>query len=137
MAYAKGAKMWGTKIFEGSIVTGVTSTYSKSSIVPTVTGVALENGNTIETNVVVNCAGMWARQFGELCGVNIPNQAAEHYYLITEPIPGLDPLLPVIEDSSKYCYIRPEGGGLMLGLFEGSGAAWKVEGIDSKDSFKR
>eukprot|EP00970_Alexandrium_tamarense_P005678 scaffold932_cov207-Alexandrium_tamarense.AAC.30 len=135
MAYAKGAKMWGTKIFEGSIVTGVTSTYSKSSIVPTVTGVALENGNTIETNVVVNCAGMWARQFGELCGVNIPNQAAEHYYLITEPIPGLDPLLPVIEDSSKYCYIRPEGGGLMLGLFEGSGAAWKVEGIDSKDSF--
>ncbi len=52
---------------------------------------------------------MWARQFGEKCGVNIPNQAAEHYYLITDAIPEVDPSWPVIEDPSSYTYIRPEG----------------------------
>ena len=44
----------------------------------------------IECEYVVNCAGMWARQLGAQAGVNIPLQAAEHYYLITEPIAGVD-----------------------------------------------
>ena len=45
----------------------------------------------IEAEYVVNCAGMWARQLGAKAGVNIPLQSAEHYYLITEKIPGLSP----------------------------------------------
>ena len=52
--------------------------------------------------------GMWARQLGQSCGVNIPNQAAEHYYLITDTMPEVDPNWPVIEDPSSYTYIRPE-----------------------------
>jgi glycine/D-amino acid oxidase-like deaminating enzyme len=72
----------------------------------------------ISANVVVNYAGMWARQFGEKCGVTIPNQAAEHYYLITEEIPGLNPRWPVVENPSKCIYIRPEGKGLLVGTFD-------------------
>ena len=72
---------------------------------------------------------MWARQLGEKNGVTIPNQAAEHYYLITEPFKEVDPSWPVVEDSSKCVYIRPEGGGLMLGLFERMGASWKTEQV--------
>ena len=53
-----------------------------------VTGVRTEHGD-IEAEFVVNCAGMWARQLGAAAGVNIPLQAAEHYYLITEQIEGL------------------------------------------------
>ena len=60
----------------------------------------------------------------------MPNQAAEHYYLITEPIPGIDPNWPVVEDSSRCLYVRPEGGGLMLGLFETDGASWNADGGD-------
>jgi len=56
----------------------------------------------------VNCAGMWARQFGQDCGVNIPNQAAEHYYLLTDAISEVDPSWPIIEDPASYTYIRPE-----------------------------
>ena len=48
-----------------------------------VTGVDTPYGS-IEAEFVVNCAGMWARELGALAGVNVPNQAAEHYYLITE-----------------------------------------------------
>jgi glycine/D-amino acid oxidase-like deaminating enzyme len=112
MALAKGARQLGVEIYENINVSGITSTRSiqgrvEQSILPKVTGVVLESGEEIEANVVVNCAGMWARQFGEKCGVNIPNQAAEHYYLITDNMDNVDPLWPVIEDSSKCVYIRP------------------------------
>jgi glycine/D-amino acid oxidase-like deaminating enzyme len=75
---------------------------------------SLSPGHVIKADYVVNCAGMWARQLGELNGVNIPNQAAEHYYVITEPMKDIDPNWPVVEDPSSYTYIRPEGGGLMV-----------------------
>ncbi len=91
---------------------------------PTVTGVTLESGETIRANAVANCAGMWAGQLGGRCGVSVPNQAAEHYYLVTEPVRGIDPNWPVVEDSSRCMYVRPEGGGLMIGLFETDGASW-------------
>ena len=80
MALAKGARDHGATIIQGCEVTGVTKEAGR------VTGVTTGCGSTIGAEYVVNCAGMWARQFGEICGVNIPNQAAEHYYLITEPM---------------------------------------------------
>ena len=49
---------------------------------------------------------MWARQFAEKAGVVVPLQAAEHYYLITDPMPDVDPSWPVVEDPASYTYIR-------------------------------
>jgi glycine/D-amino acid oxidase-like deaminating enzyme len=66
-------------------------------LVEEVTGVRTDAGD-VECDVVVNCAGMWARELAERNGVVIPNQAAEHYYLITEPIDGSEPDAPVFED---------------------------------------
>ena len=128
MALAKGARMQGAKLIEGVTVTGVTKKNGR------VTGVTTDHG-PIEAEYVVNCAGMWARQFGELAGVNVPNQAAEHYYLITDEIEGLDSSWPVIEDPSSYGYYREEVGGLMIGLFEPECAPWKIEGIPGDFSF--
>ena len=91
-----------------------------------VTGVRTAHGD-IEAEYVVNCAGMWARQLGAQAGVNIPLQAAEHYYLITERIPELSRDWPVLEDPASYGYFREEVGGLMIGLFEPVCAPWKVE----------
>ena len=53
-----------------------------------VSGVVLNDGRTIQAEIVVNCGGMWARQLGQCAGVNVPNQAAEHYYLVTDAMPG-------------------------------------------------
>jgi glycine/D-amino acid oxidase-like deaminating enzyme len=108
MALAKGARMQGVNIIEGVRVAGVTQEWLKDNVNKKVTGVVLSNGQTIKADYVVNCGGMWARQFGEACGVNVPNQAAEHYYLITDPIPEVDVNWPVVEDPSSYTYIRPE-----------------------------
>ncbi|MEX1365733.1 MAG: FAD-dependent oxidoreductase, partial [Nannocystaceae bacterium] len=100
----------------------------------TVTGVTTTHGE-IEAEVVVNCAGMWARQLGQLSGVSIPLQSAEHYYLITEAMEGLTSDMPVIEDPGRYGYYREEVGGLLIGLFEPVCAPWKVGGVPSDFSF--
>ena len=127
MALAKGARGRGVRIIEGVAATGVLQARGR------VTGVRTALGD-IGSEIVVNCAGMWARQFGALAGVTIANQAAEHYYLITEPIRDL-PKMPVLEDPGCYGYYREEGGGLMVGLFEPVCAPWKVEGIPEDFSF--
>jgi 4-methylaminobutanoate oxidase (formaldehyde-forming) len=128
MALAKGAKMQGARILENVPATGL---IKKGNAVA---GVRTAYGD-IEAEVVVNCAGMWARQIGEQAGVNIPLQAAEHYYLITEPFDGMHGDLPVLEDPSSYGYFREEGAGLMIGLFEAVCAPWKVGGVPENFSF--
>ncbi len=128
MALAKGARLKGARVIEGVPVTGVTTAGGA------VTGVVTPYGS-IESEYVVNCAGMWARQLGEAHGVSIPLQAAEHYYLVTEEFEGIDSSFPVLEDPSSYGYFREEGGGLMVGLFEGVAAPWRVEGIPESFSF--
>ena len=120
MALAKGARMGGVGIFEGVPATRVLQKNGR------VTGVTTPLGD-IQTEVVVNCAGLWAREFAAQNGVALSNQAAEHYYLITEPIKDLPQNMPVLEDPSAYGYYRQEGGGLMVGLFEPKCAPWMVE----------
>ena len=89
----------------------------------------------VECEYVVNCTGMWARELGERNGLVIPNQAAEHYYLITDTIEGLGQDAPVFEDPASFGYYREEGGGMMVGLFEPEAAAWSVAGIPRDFSF--
>jgi len=128
MSIAKGARQQGVTIAQGVTVNDVVVGEGA------VRGVVTDHG-TIECEYVVNAAGMWARQLGELTGVTIPLQAAEHYYLITDQIEGIDPAWPVIEDPANYGYYREEVGGLMIGLFEPVCAPWKVEGIPCDASF--
>ena len=132
MALARGARMKGVRIIQGVAVTGVTT--SGSGGARRATGVETTRG-PIQAEFVVNCAGMWARQLGALSGVTIPNQSTEHYYLITEPMAGVNRQLPIIEDPSSHGYYREEGGGLMIGLFEPVCAPWAVGGIPEDFSF--
>lgn len=128
MALAKGARMKGATLLEGVPVLDVLVRRGA------VSGVRTPFGD-IEAEVVVNCAGMWACQLGARSGVNIPLQAAEHYYLITDKVPGLSRSMPVLEDPGSYGYFREEVGGLMVGLFEPVCAPWNVGGIPEDFSF--
>ena len=132
MSLARGAKALGVRIIEGVSADSVVTQGGR------VTGVRVVQGEStvdIECEYAVNAAGMWARELGQRNGVVIPNQAAEHYYLITEPIDGVSPDAPVFEDPAAYGYYREEGGGLMVGLFEPRAAAWSVGGIPRDFSF--
>ena len=125
---AKGARQLGVRVVEGVAATGVATRGRRVRAVLTEAG-------TIETEVVVNAAGMWARQFGALAGVSVPLQAAEHYYLLTGTVPGMSQDLPVIEDPDSYGYYRPEGDGMLVGLFEPVGAPWSLDGVPRDFSF--
>jgi glycine cleavage system aminomethyltransferase T/glycine/D-amino acid oxidase-like deaminating enzyme len=128
MAIARAAKLKGATIIEGVPVVDI---LKKNG---TVTGVRTAQGD-IEAEFVVNCAGMWARQLGAKAGVAIPLQSTEHYYLITEPIPEVSTSWPILEDPNAYAYLREEGGGLLVGLFEPIAAPWSVDGVPEDFSF--
>jgi len=128
MALGKGARMKGARIIEDCPVIDVIHDGRR------VKGVKTAHGD-IQCDVVVNCAGIWARQLAAQSGVTVPLQAAEHYYLITEPIAGVKKTWPVLEDPGCHGYYREEGGGLMIGLFEPQCAPWKVGGIPNDFAF--
>jgi 4-methylaminobutanoate oxidase (formaldehyde-forming) len=129
MALARGSKDLGVDIYQGIGVREIVTSRVESGLLPKVTSVITEDDREIECSIVVNCAGMWARQLAEQNNVIVPNQAAEHYYLLTDAIPKIDPGWPVVEDSANCVYVRPEGEGLMLGLFEWEGASWNSDKI--------
>ncbi|MGL5928338.1 MAG: FAD-dependent oxidoreductase, partial [Dermatophilaceae bacterium] len=132
MSLAKGARAGGVTVLEGVGVER--ALVRRRGLLEEIVGVRTDRGD-VECEVVVNCAGMWARELAGRNGVVVPNQAAEHYYLLTEPIEGMTPDLPVLEDPASYGYYREEGGGMMVGLFEPVAAPWEVDGIPADASF--
>ena len=116
-ALAKGARQGGAKVVEHTRVLDVTVTGG------TATGVRTDQGD-IEAEVVVNCAGQWAKQVGELAGTNVPLHSAEHFYVVTEPFDGVHPELPLLRDPDGYTYFKEEVGGLVVGGFEPEAKPW-------------
>jgi glycine cleavage system aminomethyltransferase T/glycine/D-amino acid oxidase-like deaminating enzyme len=87
---------------------------------------------TLEAEIVVNAAGMWARQVGEMGGVSLPIVPLAHQFLVTDAVPALASLgheIPVVRDPDRSFYVRAEGEGLLVGPFEPDPAAWSVEGV--------
>ena len=128
MAFIKGARQLGAQCLEGVLVSKVKIVDKK------VIGVETEHG-TIDTEFVVNCAGMWARELGRKNNVVIPLHACEHYYAVTEKHSDIDNKLPVLRDYDKSFYMREEAGGLLVGAFEKNARAWGQKGIPAEFCF--
>ncbi|MCV7251108.1 FAD-dependent oxidoreductase [Mycobacterium hackensackense] len=117
LALAKGARLRGARVFEHVRVTGVDL---RDGVV---TGVRTDHGD-IETEIVVNCAGQWAKQVGALAGVNVPLHSAEHFYVVSETISGVHTDMPILRDPDGYTYFKEEVGGLVIGGFEPEAKPW-------------
>jgi len=117
MALAKGARQRGTRIVEHVRVLDVLRTDGR------VIGVRTDAGD-IEAEIVVNCAGQWAKAVGAMAGVNVPLYSAEHFYVVTETIGGVHPNLPILRDPDGYTYFKEEVGGLVIGGFEPEAKPW-------------
>ena len=130
LAIAKAYRGRGGRIFEHTVVTDVLTKDGR------VSGVRTDAGD-IACEVVVNCAGMWARELGHRTGVNIPLHAAEHFYLVTEPVPDLTPNLPVLRCPDDTAYFREDTGKIMVGFFEPGAKPWGMVGIPDDFSFGR
>jgi len=120
-ALAKGARARGVTIRERTRVTGILTADGPAG--PAVTGVATTAGD-IEAEIVVNCAGQWAKQVAAWCGVTVPLHSCEHFYVVTDQIDGISRDLPVLRDPDGYTYFKEEVGGLVVGGFEPDAKPW-------------
>ena len=129
MSLAKGARNRGARIVEDVEVTGIITEQGR------VAGVRTEEGE-VRCEILVNCAGQWARQFGALAGVNVPLYSAEHFYIVTDRIEGVHPMLPVMRDPDGFIYYKEEVGGLVMGGFEPVAKPWQVDPIPATFQFQ-
>ena len=125
MALAKGARQNGATVIEGVKVTAVEKRDGRVSGVTCV-----QNGETftIETENVVNAAGMWGRELANMSGVTVPLHACEHFYIVTEPVVGLKSL-PVLRVPDECAYYKEDAGKMLLGAFEPVAKPWGMDGI--------
>ncbi|MGA7270651.1 MAG: FAD-dependent oxidoreductase [Acidimicrobiia bacterium] len=128
LALAKGAKARGARIIEGIAVEKILSENGR------VRGVETEGGY-IEAGTVVLATGIWTRQLAATVGVNVPLQACEHFYIVTEPLDGVERGMPTVRDPGGYTYFKEETGKIMAGFFEPRGKLWNLEGIPRDFSF--
>ena len=127
-ALARGAKSRGARIFENTKATALLQRNGRA------TGVVTEQGE-IEAEYVVLCTGMWSREFAGRHGVAIPLQAAEHFYIVTEPLAGLSNRMPVLRDPDSWCYYKEDTGKLLVGAFEPIAKPWALDGIPENFCF--
>ncbi len=128
MALAKGARDKGVRIVEGVAVTKLHTEGDR------VRGVETEAGY-VEAETVVLAAGIWTRELAASAGVNVPLQACEHFYIVTDPIEGLPSGLPTLRDPTNYTYFKEEAGKIMAGFFEPRGKVWNLDGVPRDFSF--
>ncbi len=121
-AMAKGARMNGATILENTRVMDATIENGRIKSVTTDRGI-------VDCEYLVIACGMWSREFGKQIGINIPLHAAEHFYVVTEPIEGLPSNLPVLREPSSCIYVKEDAGKLLIGAFEKTAKPWGGDGI--------
>ena len=127
LALAKGARQNGATIIEGVNVTSIQQADGRVTGVSWARDGSDETGS-IEADFVVNCGGMWAHEVGRMAGVNVPLQACEHFYIVSESIDGLTQL-PVLRVPDECAYYKEDAGKILLGAFELESKPWAVNGI--------
>ena len=123
-AYAKAARMQGAEVYLRNPVRSLAQKTDGSW------DIATEQGN-INAEHVVNAAGLWAREVGAMAGVFLPLHPMEHQYLVTDDIPEVyerDSELPHVMDPTGESYLRQEGRGLVIGIYEQACDPWAVDG---------
>ncbi|MDC0246163.1 FAD-dependent oxidoreductase, partial [Acidimicrobiaceae bacterium] len=126
-AYAAAARMAGAEVYRNTWAHDLVQKNDGTWDVVTEQG-------TINTEHIVNCGGLWAREVGRMCGIELPILAMEHMYLLTEEIPEIKPWLEATGgfgfgavDFGGEIYLRAEGGGLLLGTYEKACVPWSVK----------
>ncbi|MEL7262071.1 MAG: FAD-dependent oxidoreductase [Pseudomonadota bacterium] len=131
-ALAKGARQRGARVQERTAVTGLTRDRRR------ITGVDWQGEDGTRGHIacdhIVNCAGMWGHAVGRMAGINVPLQACEHFYIVTEAIAGLTQL-PVLRVPDECAYYKEDAGKMLLGAFEPNAKPWAIDGIPADFEF--
>ncbi len=123
-AFAKAARLNGAEIYRQTKVEKLEPRADGSWTVTTDKGV-------IAAEHVINAGGLWAREVGLMAGVDLPVVAMEHHYLLTESLPEIVSArreMPLVLDLDGEIYMRQEGQGVLLGVYEKEATPWAVDG---------
>jgi glycine cleavage system aminomethyltransferase T/glycine/D-amino acid oxidase-like deaminating enzyme len=127
-AMARGARNNGALISENTSAIRILTRNGR------VIGVETDKG-TVATEKVLLAGGMWTSRFAKAHGVTVPLHAAEHFYIVTEPIDGLPRTLPCLVVAEERTYWKEDAGKLLIGGFEAKGKAWAEAGIPDNFEF--
>lgn len=127
-AFAAGARQGGAKILERTPITKIVLNQARFAGVETPDGF-------VRADKAVICTGMWTRNVAAELNWSVPLHAAEHFYVVTEAMPGLPHDLPTIRDMDAKFYGKADAGKLLVGFFEGKGKPWGMNGIPHDFSF--
>jgi len=127
-ALAKGAKMRGAKILEHTRAERIRVERGRAVGVETSAGY-------IAADTVVLAGGMWSHGIAADIGVAVPLHAAEHFYIVTEPIAGLPSGLPVLRVQDECAYYKEDAGKILMGCFEPVAKPWGMQGIPAEFCF--
>ena len=122
--YARAARLQGAEVYRHTKVKALNLRADRSWEVIT------DKGKIISEHVV-NAAGLWAREVGEMVGLQHPLLPFEHHYLVTEGLPGLigrEQEIPTVADLDGGMYLRQERDGVLLGVYETPATPWAVDG---------
>ena len=126
MAYAKGARQGGARIFENTEVIDLVVENGRAvGVRARHDGVECE----LRAPTVVLAAGMWSHWIARKHGVRLALQAAEHFYIVTEAMAGVPTNLPVLRVPDEWAYYKEDAGKLLLGAFEPIAKPWALNGI--------
>lgn len=119
MAFAKGARQYGARIEEGVTVEDIVVKDRRAVGVVT-------NAGTIGCDILVNCAGLWARRVGAMAGVPLAAGVVEHQYFLTEKKLKFDADLTTLRDPDNNFYLKPDTGAFAIGGWEdGTKGCWR------------
>jgi dimethylglycine dehydrogenase len=130
-AYAGAARKHGAEIIEHNRVLELNQTKTGWEVVT-------EKG-TIQTEHVVNAAGLWAKQVGRMAGIELPVSPLNHHYLISDTIPELEKIdfeVPMTVDLEGFTYMRQDQKGILLGIYEINHEHWMMDGAPWEYGFE-
>ena len=109
MGYVGAAQRLGVQCLNNVEVTGIQVEAGK------VVGVDTNQGK-VSTPVVVNAAGPWAGQIGQLAGVEVPIVPLRRQIMTTTPLPEVPQDFPFVLDFAQSLYFHREGDGILTGM---------------------
>ena len=112
-AVAAAARELGAEIRTHTLVTGI-EVHDGA-----VTAVETEHGR-VETDTVVNAAGMWAPRVAELVGAFVCSIPVDHQHIALQAVDGhaLPRETPCFRDTDNLVYGKSESGGVLFGGYE-------------------
>ena len=113
-AVADAARTLGVRIRQGVRVTGFELTPGRE------VRRVLTDAGPIDTEIVVDAAGIWAPQIAAMVGCFIPSTPVDHQHIALKAVPGheLPREMPCFRDPDNLVYGKSENGGMVFGGYE-------------------